>query len=207
MSLELVLSIAGLVFGALGAASGYYTFVLSGHRVKVKVGIAVMQPGGFVQIDRKWRGGFGNIEVQPNQLQFCVRVLNRGRTAAQVEKVALGIKKHHWNRRTNTRIHYLQAPIGKDGHAPHKVDAGLAAVWLINPSQSTLIADEPSLLGLSQRRRSLFAEVTLADDLVRVSRKSLTPGFRDRFARELIAHNASMSLVDETIEMSTNVDT
>jgi hypothetical protein len=191
MTFDRWLSIGGLVFGFVGAISGYYSFVLSGHRVKVRVGIALEHSNGWVMVSRDWQGSFGSLLIHPQQVRIYVRVINRGRMPAQVERVDLGIRKHFWNQKTYSRLLYFDPPFRSTSVLPFEIGPGESAVWLLPSMDVFNVADNPSLLKLSSRRRAVVAEVELSDEHTRRSRKQITARARDRFERELTQYMTS----------------
>jgi len=181
LSLDTWLALFGAVSGAIGAASGYYAFVLSGYRLRCQIGIAIHTfEGAIVKIDKRWKGGFGyNIPFVPGSEQLYIQVWNKGRMPVNIDRLTIyQRKKGHfsWLEVKSMSLYVSQSPIESSG-MPHRIDFGSSAMWL-HPFQDISAL---SKLDLNDKRWDIRVQLELGDERKKKSRNWLSISRIDDF--------------------------
>lgn len=182
-------AIFGAITGAIGAASGYYSHVLSGYRVKAKIGIAIQVPGGIIKIADNWKGGFGaGVDYRAGSEALYVQVWNHGRMPIDVDRVSV-MNHVYRGSRNGEKFSFVQfgGPMG-DAKMPHRLTFGSSSTWLIP------LMDIVALSKLSIKkppvRYPVRVKLDMGDDRVVKSKNWLTPQQLDDFMSRWTAYQA-----------------
>ena len=177
----LALSVFGAITGALGAASGYYSFILSGYRVKIHLAFAIpTNAGSYIELPPDWSGDFAEYSeliLDGSFLQIFVIARNSGRSKIDVRQLVIQNYRKKAKKKDEKGGHSfflsLRAPL--EGKAmPHLLDFGTSCSWPI-PLEDIKILTTDTFQG-EVIRNSIFAEIRLADGKSAYSkREGLTP--------------------------------
>lgn len=183
-------AIFGAMTGAIGAASGYYSHVLSGYRVKAQIGIAIQVQGGIVKISKSWQGGFGDAPYQVGSEALYIQVWNHGRMPIDVER--LSVMNYKYRGKRGERFSFMQfgGPMG-DTKMPHRLAFGSSSTWLI-PLQDIIALSKLSL-NEPPSRYPVRVILEMGDNRTVKSKNWLTPGYLDSFVEKWNAHKLTLT--------------
>lgn len=176
------LSIVGAITGAIGTASGVYSFILSGYRVKISLGFAIrMKNGDHIEFDPDWSGDFSehdDLALDSKSLQILVLARNSGRSKIEVRQLV--IQNYRKKAKNDEHLYFLiPGPPFEGAKMPHLLDFGSSCSWLI-PLEDVKVLSSNIVQG-EVVRTSIFAEIRLADGKSALTRgKGLTPAQVDR---------------------------
>ena len=175
------LSLFGAVSGGIGAVSGYYSFVLSGHRVKCEIGLALRTTGGYVQIDESWTGGFGlGMDYLPNSESMFVQVWNSGRMPIDVKRLVIKNYRRKGEHSEPMGYQGFYAPL-EGGHLPHRLEFGSSCSFLIPLDEVNALS---KLTIQNKKPRRIYLDIQLGDMDTIHSKNHLTPEQLETFMKQ-----------------------
>jgi hypothetical protein len=182
--MDSALAIFGAVMGAIGAASGYYAFILSGYRIKSHIGIGIHTfRGAIIKINDQWKGGLGyNIPFVPGSEVLYIQVWNKGRMPVNIDRLTIYQRKNGFFRgteETGLSLVISESPV-ESSNMPHRIDFGSSAMWLYPLNDIMAL----SRLDLEGRRWGIRVRLELGDEKVKKSRNWLFPSKLDEFKKE-----------------------
>ena len=205
MSIDTGLALFGAVTGTIGAASGYYAFILSGYRIKSQIGIGVRTFGGLVKLNEKWRGGFGlDNAFVPNGEVLYVQVWNKGRMPVNIERLSIYQRKdghRRWSEKRSSSLLVFHPPI-ENTVMPHRIDYGSSVTWLY-PFHEVLAL---SKLDLQNRRWDIRVEIELGDETKKRSRNWISSARLDDFAKRWTDHQSKIAQVPSDLDFTNSMN-
>lgn len=174
---SLSLGIIGAVTGVLGVASGFYSFILSGYRVKIYLGFAILRnDGDHIEFGSNWNGDLGEFDsliLNNRSLQILIQARNSGRSKIVVKQLFTQNYRKKAKNEEHKYFTFVGPPIeGKT--ISHLLDFGASCSWLV-PLEDIKILSSNTIQG-KVVRNPIFAEIHLADgNKVFSKRKGITP--------------------------------
>lgn len=183
MSVDTGLAVFGAVTGAIGAASGYYSHVLSGYRVSARIGIAIGVPGGIIKLDETWKGGFGyGVNYIPGSEQIFLEAWNRGRMPIDVNGINVFTRPLRDGTTGRIGIHKFTSPAGFQ-KMPHRLDYGSSSLWQY-PFSEAMGLSKSALIIPPKRRGDIQAELMMGDGKIIKAKNSLSHEWLDLFVEK-----------------------
>jgi hypothetical protein len=181
--IDLGLSVFGAMSGAVGAASGYYSHVLSGYRVSARIGIAIGVPGSIIKIDEKWKGSFGTgINYIHDSEQIFVEAWNRGRMPINVNSINLFTRPLMDGKTGRVGMPKFDSPSGFSS-MPHRLEFGSSSLWLY-PFHDAMGLSRAAEVIKPKKRGNIQAELMMGDAKIRLTKNWLSHEWLDSFAEK-----------------------
>jgi len=180
-----VLAIIGTITGTLGAASGVYTFVLSGYRIKAVIGFALETPTHFITMDdRAWDGFVTDYQVGPEKLY--VKVSNKGRMPIDVEGLAIITRPNRFMKKGKMGLRKDGPPMDVS-RMPHRLEYGSSCTWFF-PLHEAVRHSQWAIFAPPKRRGIIQVELLMGDDRIVTSKNSLSLKKLDSFMEKWTAY-------------------
>jgi len=159
-----LLALFGAITGGIGAASGYYSFLLSGHRIKCQIGFGLRtMNGGLIKFNQHWNGGFGHgVPYIPGSDFIYIQVWNKGRMHVDIEQIQIYQKKLSmlfWMNDQKISLILNDPPI-QGNRLPHRIEPGSSATF-IHPLIDVIAL---SKLDLKGKKWDISSKVELGDE-------------------------------------------